>query len=153
MRPQSYINILYIHTKVNLSIVELDKLLPTLYWLPKMHKITIGARFKVALKKGSTKRLSDTIFKIFKALFNAVESSHNKSLFYSWCKKSLVAQFFFPIVTKLNKNNIKKNVKFVSPFGFSSLHTTIPQKPLLKIFSEVVNFHFKYEVRKPIRFV
>ena len=65
-----------------------------MYWLLKMHKTPVGAsaRSNAASKNCSTKTLSDTISKMFKMLFNTVESFHNKSFFYSGCKKFWVVQ-------------------------------------------------------------
>ena len=53
--------------------------------------------------------LSDKIFKIFKMIFNTVKSFHNKRFFYLGFRKVWVVQNSFPIVTKLNKINVKKN--------------------------------------------
>ena len=54
--------------KFKLNITELDKSLPIMYWLPKMHKTAICPRRFVALKNWSTKLLSDTLSKIFKMI-------------------------------------------------------------------------------------
>ena len=123
-----------------------------MYWLPKMHKTRVGARFIVASYYYSTNPLSDTIFKIFIMVFNTVESFHNKSFFYSGCTKFWVVQNSFPIGTKLNKVNIKKKAKSNSTFDFSTLYTTILHKLLLKVLSEIINFVFKPNVRKSIGF-
>ena len=56
--------------KYNLKITEQDKTLPIIYWLPKMSKAPIGAKFMVASKNCSTKPLSDVISKVFKMIFN-----------------------------------------------------------------------------------
>ena len=85
-------------------------------------------------------------------VFNAVESFHNISFFYSGCKKFWVVQNYFPIGTKLNKINVKKKVRSISTFDFSTLHTTILHKLLLKVLSEIINFVFKSNVRKRIGF-
>ena len=85
-------------------------------------------------------------------VFNAVESFHNKNLFYSGYKKLWAVQNYFPIGTKLNKINVKKKAKSISTFDFSTLHTTILHKLLLKVFSEIINFVFKSKVRKRIGF-
>ena len=74
-----------------------------MYWLLKMHKIPISARFLVASKSLSKKPLPDTISKIFRMFFNTIESFHDKNLFYSGCKKFFVVQNSIPIVNKLNK--------------------------------------------------
>ena len=43
--------------KFDLNITGLDKLPPIIYWLPKMDKLPIGARFIAASKNCSTKPL------------------------------------------------------------------------------------------------
>ena len=123
-----------------------------MYWLPKMHKTPVGARFIVASYSCNTNPLSDTISKIFIMVFNTVESFHNKSFFYSGCKNFLVVQNSFPIDTKLNKINVKKKSKSISAFDFRILYTTILHKLLLKVLSEIINFVFKPKVIKRIGF-
>ena len=66
------------HRMFDLNVTGLDKLLPIMYGLPKMHKTSIGARFIVASNYCSTKPLSDTTSKLFKTIFNIVESFHTK---------------------------------------------------------------------------
>ena len=78
-----------------------------------MHKTHIGARFIVASYYSITKPLSDAICKIFKMIFNIVETFHDRSFFYSGCKKFRVVQNSYPIATKLNKINVKKKVKSI----------------------------------------
>ena len=138
--------------RFDLNIAELDKSLPIMYWLPKMHKTPVGARFIVASYYCSTNPLSDTISKIFKMVFNTAESFHNKSFFYSRCKKFWFVQNSFLIDTKLNKINAKKKAKSISTFDFSTLYTTILHKLLLKVLSEIINFVFKPKVIKRIGF-
>ena len=116
----------------DLNITGLDKLLPILYWLPKMYKTPLGARFIVALSYYSMKPLTDTTPKLFKIICNTVESFHNQSFCHSRCEKFWVVQNSFPIAIKLNKINVKKKAKSISAFEFSILYTTIPDKPLSK---------------------
>ena len=120
-----------------------------MYWLPKMHKTPAGARLIVA-SYYCILPLSDTISKIFIMVFNTVESFHNKSFFYSACKKFWLCKNYFPIGAKLNKINVKKKAKYISTFDFSTLHTTILHKLLLKVLSEIINFVFKSKVKKRI---
>ena len=122
-----------------------------MYCLTKIHKKSIDTRFTAASKNCSTKPLSDTISTILKMIFNTVESFHNISFFYSGCKKFWVVQNSFPVVTTLNKINIKKKarkdlVQFVSALG-AYKQTTIPHKLLLKVLSENINFVFKSKDR------
>ena len=110
------------------------------YWLHKMHRTPICARFIVISKNCSTKPLSDTISKNFKIIFNGVERFQNKSFSYSGCKKFWIVQ------------NVKKKVKVISTFDFSTFHTIIPRKLLIIVLSEVIDFAFKSKVRKCIDF-
>ena len=48
-----------------MNVTELDESLPIMYWLPKILKTPVGARFIVASYYCSTSPLSDTISKIF----------------------------------------------------------------------------------------
>ena len=123
-----------------------------MHWLPKIHKTRVGVRFILASHYCGMNPLSHTISKIFKIVFNTVESFHNKMSFYLDCKKFWVVQNSFPITTKLNKTNAKKKAKSVSTFDFSTLYTTIPQKLLIKVLSEVINFVFKSKIIKHIGF-
>ena len=112
-----------------------------------MDKTPLGARFIVASNYSSKKPLSDTTPKLFKMIFNTVES-----FCHSGCEKFWVVQNSFPIATKINKSNVKKKAKSVSAFEFSILSKTIPHKLLLNVLSEVINFVFKSKVRKRIGF-
>ena len=86
-------------------------MLPILYRLLKMHETFNGGRFIVAFRKCNTKPLPDTLSKIFDMIFNTVESLHDKNFFYSACRKFWIVQNSFPIVTKLNKINVKRKTK------------------------------------------
>ena len=121
-------------------------------WLTKIHTTPIGAKFIAASKNCSTNPLCHTIFKIFKMIFNTVESFHRKSFFYSGCIKFWIVRNLFPNVTMLNKINVKKKTKSISSFDFSTLYIIIPHKVILKVLSGVINFVFKTKVRKRIGF-
>ena len=116
--------------KFNLKLTAKDRSPPIMYWLSKLHKAPIGARFIIASKNYSTKPLSGVISKIFKILFKHVENLHNKTTFYSSYKKFWVAENYFPITEKLNIINTRKRTKRISIYGFSTLYTTIPHNLL-----------------------
>ena len=121
-----------------------------MYWLPKIDKTPAGARFIVASYCCSTNPLSDAISNIFKMIFDTRENFHKKSFFYLGCNKFWVVQNSFPIVTMLNKSNVRKNT--FSAFDCSTLYATILHKFLPKVLPEVINFAFKSKVRKRIGF-
>ena len=71
--------------KFDLNITELDKSLPIMYWLPKIHKTLVGVRFIVVSYYCITNPLSD---KISKMIFNTVESFHKKVYFVQAVRNS-----------------------------------------------------------------
>ena len=121
-----------------------------MYWLLKIHKTPVGARFTVASYNCSTNPLSDTISKNYKIIFNTLESFHKKDFFYLGWKKFWVVQHSFPTATMLNKINVKK--KSISTFECSTFYTTTLDKLLIKVLSEVISFVFKSKVRQHIGF-
>ena len=64
------------------KLTEQEKILSIMYWLPKMHKTPVDARFIVASKNYNTKPLSDVISKIFNMIFSHVYFTH--ALEISW---------------------------------------------------------------------
>ena len=52
--------------RFGIQIEEKSKQLPSMYWIPKMHKKPVGARFIISSKKCTTKSLSKIISNIFK---------------------------------------------------------------------------------------
>ena len=82
-----------------------DKTIPTMYWLPKIHKTSIGSKFIVASKT------CNIASKVFKMVYNHGENFHNKSPFYSNFKKIWFVKNSFPIANILNKINARKKPK------------------------------------------
>ena len=54
--------------KLGYSLSEKEKDLPTMYWIPKMHKNPVKYRFIVASKCCSTKQLSTAVSNAFKLI-------------------------------------------------------------------------------------
>ena len=67
----------------SMSIPENMKALPKAYWIPKMHKSLIGARFIIASKECVVKPLSKNITAVSKLLYKSMEKYYNKSKFNS----------------------------------------------------------------------
>ena len=138
--------------RFDLNVNPKQHTLPIMYWIPKLHKTPIGARFIVASKTCATKPITEVISRIFKMIFTHIESFHNKSLFYSNHKKFWVVQNSFPVIEKMNKINSKRNAKNISTFDFSTLYTTLPHDLLIQVLSELIDFVFKSKVQKKIGF-
>ena len=138
--------------RFDLNVNPKQHTLPIMYWIPKLHKTPIGARFIVASKTCATKPITEVISRIFKMIFTHIESFHKKSLFYSNHKKFWVVQNSFPVIEKMNKINSKRNAQNISTFDFSTLYTTLPHDLLIQVVSELIDFVFKSKVRKKIGF-
>ena len=138
--------------KFDLTVTEKEKSLPIMYWIPKMHKSPVGARYIVASKTCSTKPITNVVSRVFKMIFTHVQSFHNKSKFYSNFKTFWVVENSFPIIDKLKQINSRKNAKSISTFDFSTLYTTIPHDLLTNVLSEIIKFVFKASIRKRIGF-
>ena len=66
--------------------------LPHMYWLPKMHKSPIKARFIIASPKSSTKPLSRAITSAFHLFYIQIESYIDKCRFFSGVNTFWVVQ-------------------------------------------------------------
>ena len=81
--------------------------LPNMYWLPKMHKNPIKARFIIAFPKSSIKPLSQAITSAFRLFYRQIESYNDKCRFFTGVNTFWVVQNNKPVTdaaNKLNKN-------------------------------------------------
>ena len=129
---------------------EEDNCLPTIYWLPKMHKNPSGARFIIAGKKCINKKLTQYITSVFKLCFNQFESYHKKMHYHTWTKTFWVIQNNNSPLESIQKINKRNNAKQISTFDFSTLYTKIPHDELLEVLYNIVDFVFKGGTRDVI---
>ena len=134
-------NILY-QNHVAMNEDEKEKTLPSMYWLPKMHKTPIGNRFIIASKFCSTKSLSRNLSTIFKLLYNQIQNYNTKEKYLSNYNMFWVLDNIDPIINKLEKINRKKKAVSVSTFDFSTLYTKIPHDELFSRLGEIVDLCF-----------
>ena len=129
--------------KFNLSIGNNMKLLPDIYWIPKLHKNPIKFRFIIASKYCTIKSLSKNISSVFALFIQQIEEYHNKNRFYSGVKTFWVTHNRNPVLHSVDKINVRKSAKCVSSFDFSTLYTKIPHDKLLEVLSKIIDFTFK----------
>ena len=70
-------NIMY-SERLELEVEDEEKDLPSMYWIPKMHKDPPGARFIIASKQCSTKKISKSVSSAFKLMYSQIENFHKK---------------------------------------------------------------------------
>ena len=73
---------LLVTDRLKLKAEEKNEILPSMYWMPKMHKNPTGQRFIIASKFCSTKPLSKTISSVFNLIFNQIENFRLKAKFF-----------------------------------------------------------------------
>ena len=131
---------------------EQDKSLPIMYWTPKMHKTPTGARFIIASKSCSTKKISKSVSHCFKIILNQINNFHHKSTFYSQYKKYWVVQNSMQIISDLDKINKRKKAKSISTYDFATLYTKIPHQQLIASLEEAIDFAFNGGHKKYLGF-
>ena len=89
--------------------------LPCIYWLPKMHKIPSGARFKIAGKKCINKQLNKHVPSAFKLCYSQVDAYYKKAYYFSGAKIFWVIQsnsLSLEFINKINKRKKCKDIRF-----------------------------------------
>ena len=128
--------------KLGVDLDESSHSLPQIYWMPKMHYTPCRKRFIIASAHCSTKPISKIISKIFKHIFNQIQSYHDKSFFYKNYNKFWVLQNSSPLLKKLDEINLKKKAKEISTFDFSTLYTKLPHDDLIRVLHKMIDFAF-----------
>ena len=133
----------YLKKKFNLEVPTESKLLPHIYWLPKLHKNPVKFRFIIAASNCSIKPLSKAITKIFKLFYKQIETYNTKSQFYNSIKTFWVIQNNENVIKSIEKLNCRNSAKSIKTFDFSTLYTKIPHHELLDVLSELIDFCFQ----------
>ena len=77
--------------------------LPSAYWMPKMHKTPVGARFIIASKKCSVKNISKNVSSVFKLFFRQLQSYWDKTFKYTGVKSFWVVENNKPVADAINR--------------------------------------------------
>ena len=117
--------------------------LPNMYWMPKMYKNLIKARFIIASSKSSIKPLASTITSIFVCLFfRQIQTYNDKCRFFTGVNSFWVVQNNKPVIDAMNGLNKRRKVFSVSTFEFSTLCTKFSHNKLLMVLNSLINFCF-----------
>ena len=128
--------------RLGLEVDDREKDLPSMYWIPKMHKDPPGARFIIASKQCVTKKISKSVSSAFKLMFNQIENFHKKAKFLSNYNKFWVIQNPEPVLESIKRINRKKGAKSLATFDFSTLYTKLPHDKLVKELLKLIDFCF-----------
>ena len=134
------------HSKQSgIDVHEEHKCLPSLYWLPKLHKTPYGNRFIAASNRCTTKRLSSILTSCLKIII-----SHFKQYCRGIYKNTRVNCFWIidnskEVLDKLHTCNTKKtsHEKSFDSYDFATLYTNIPHDTLKTNMKELINEAYK----------
>ena len=143
-------NVMY-SEHLGLEVEDREKDLPSMYWIPKMHKDPPGARFIIASKQCSTKKISKSVSSAFKLMYNQIENFHSKAKFLSNYNKFWVLQNPDPVLTSIKRINRKKSAKSIATYDFSTLYTKLPHDKLVKELLKLIDFCFNGGNKKYIK--
>ena len=106
-----------------------DQDLPSLYWIPKLHKNPYKQRFIAGSSKCSTKALSQLLTTLLTAVKEGLQkycdTAYSRSgLNQMWILKNSKALF-----ENLDSRSLK-TVRHIKSYDFSTLYTTIPHSKL-----------------------
>ena len=82
--------------------------LPNMYWMPKMHKNPIKARFIIASPKSSIKPLARTITSVFRLFFRQIQTYNDKCRFFTGVNTFWVVQNNKPVTDAMNGLNKRR---------------------------------------------
>ena len=134
-------NVMY-SERLGLEVDDREKDLPNMYWIPKMHKDPPGARFIIASKQCSTKKISKSVSSAFKLMYHQIENFHKKAKFLSNYNKFWVIQNPDPVLKSIRRINRKKGAKSIATYDFSTLYTKLPHDKLVKELLKLIDFCF-----------
>ena len=126
-----------------IDVEEEMEVLPSMHWTPKQHKTPSKARFIVAAKRCSTKKLAQNLTEIFKMFYRQIENYNRKSHFFSGIKHFWVIKNKDPVINALKKLNSRNNARSVATYDVSTLYTKIPHKKFKSVLNDITDFCFK----------
>ena len=107
-----------------MSIKEKQDRLPTLYWLPKLHKRPYKARFIANSSSCTTTVLSKLLTSCLTAVKNI--GLDTMVLFTKGTELTIFGQLKIPMMFSINLNLITFRLLKLSTYDFSTLYTTLP---------------------------
>ena len=116
--------------------------LPNMYWMPKMHKNPIKARFIIASPKSSIKPLARTITSVFRSFFRQIQTYNDKCRCFTGVNTFWVLHNNKPVIDPMNGLNKWKKATSVSTFDFSTLYSKLPHNKLLMVLNSLIDFYF-----------
>ena len=126
-----------LHQSTGISVEHTQKVLPTMYWLPKQHKQPVKQRFIASGRRACTKKLSQLLTSALKRIIKTLSSHYKFKFKYKTGNPVWILDDRSPILDKIKLLNIKGSAYNINTFDFSTLYTSIPHNELFHAISEL----------------
>ena len=131
----------HLNVTTNLKAAPDNTKVPTMYWLPKLHKTPYKSRFISASSKCTTTNISILLTSAL---------THIKTLIVNFCNKcyeNSSINYFWSVKNSLDVLDKLKSAKVpfstIDSYDFSTLYTTLPHMLIKEKFSYLINWSFK----------
>ena len=128
-------SIVQFSTSKNIRVPDTMKEIPTIYWIPKMHKNPIGSRFIAGSRICALKPISKAFSKALKLILNHMR------LYSNTVFERTNLNYYWIIDNSLNfMDKVKdKNLQHMQTFDFSTLYTALPHSEIKNKFKKNIS--------------
>ena len=118
--------------------------LPSLYWIPKLHKDPYKQRFIAGSAKCSTKPLSKLLTSILTTVKDGLKKYCDVIHSHSGINQMWILKNSKELLENLNSNSLA-SVHSIKTYDFSTLYTTIPHSKLKSRLTELIRNAFRFK--------
>ena len=118
--------------------------LPSLYWIPKLHKDPYKQRFIAGSAKCSTKPLSILLTSILTTVKDGLKKYCDVIYSRSGINQMWILKNSKELLENLNSNSLAP-VHSIKTYDFSTLYTTIPHSKLKSRLTELIRNAFRFK--------
>ena len=112
-----------------IEIPNEDHDLPSMYWLPKLHKSPYKQRYIAGSSKCSTKQMSILLTKILTVIKDGLETYSDTAFSRNGINQMWILKNSKTLLDNFKSRSLRK-VSSISTYDFSTLYTTIPHSKL-----------------------
>jgi hypothetical protein len=116
--------------------------LPYLYWLPKLHKNPIGARFIAGSSNCTTTKLSKVLTRALLKVSHTLRAKDDDLLIHTGIRRYFILdgyEQFTRFFRKWKRNFSLHDYRKIASGDFSTLYTTLPPDDLIDKISQVID--------------
>ena len=127
-----------------ISTSDTDFDLPSLYWIPKLHKNPYKQRFIAGSSNCSTKPLSKLLTSILTTVKNGLQKYCDVIYSHSGINQMWLLKNSKELLENLNSHSLT-SIHSIKTFDFSTLYTTIPHNKLKSRLTDIIRQAFRYQ--------